>query len=479
MKIKSQRFGTFPFPDQYDVVLSTTLNKTDLTGGNNKYYQIEGHSAGGKFRLFSRYGRVGHHGVAEERIPQTQDLASLEAAFDTLKAAKTGKRKGYVEVMMASTKIGSDEGNKQILSNDIKQENLVTASGSPCPTAKITLPPSVVQLVNRLFTEAGKAVQSQLSGSLQTTAENPLGTLTLTQIETGRTVLQEIQKLLTRRPKLKGSIHKDVLNKSNEFYSAIPQTMDKRPTSKAGKKAMESWLMSMSLNNETVLDEKEDLLGLLSDVQGMVGGFATTDADKKYTEIGCKYDPIEKGSPEFKKIERFILKSRSGHHSWSISISNIWSMSVKGQRAKHVAPMKKVGNVNPLFHGSRSANILGICKHGLLMRPPGVYVTGSMFGNGLYFADQSSKSEQYSFSRFGGGNGRGSDSFFMFITDVALGKVKQYGDAQMHLSQPPRGYGSVQGKKGRSLMHNEFIIYSLNQHILQYLIEFKTKGSRW
>ena len=113
------------------------------------------------------------------------------------------------------------------------------------------------------------------------------------------------------------------------------------------------------------------------------------------------------------------------------------------------------------------------------MRPPGVYVTGSMFGNGLYFADQSSKSEQYSTSRFGGSNGRSSDTFFLFVTDVALGKIKKYNNAQTHLSRPPGGYQSVQGEKGYSLLHNEFIIYSLNQHILQYLIEFRPKGNRW
>ena len=157
---------------------------------------------------------------------------------------------------------------------------------------------------------------------------------------------------------------------------------------------------------------------------------------------------------------------------------SVWNMSVRGQKDKHLPTMRKVGNVKPLFHGSRSANILGICKHGLLMRPPGVYITGSMFGNGLYFADQSSKSEQYSTSRFGGSRGRG-DSFFLFVADVALGKVKQYTSAQSHLQSPPRGYRSVQGTKGGYLMHNEFIIYELGQHVLQYLIEFKPTGNRW
>jgi poly [ADP-ribose] polymerase len=151
---------------------------------------------------------------------------------------------------------------------------------------------------------------------------------------------------------------------------------------------------------------------------------------------------------------------------------------VQGQKEKHIDVMKSVGNVTPLFHGSGPQNILGICKHGLLMRPPGVYITGSMFGNGLYFADQSSKSEQYAFGRMGGGRGHG-DTFFMFVTDVALGNIKKYQNPQSNLDRPPSGYHSVQGEKGSHLLHNEFIIYDIKQHILQYLIEFKTSGSRY
>jgi hypothetical protein len=98
-----------------------------------------------------------------------------------------------------------------------------------------------------------------------------------------------------------------------------------------------------------------------------------------------------------------------------------------------------------------------------------------MFGSsGIYFADMSSKSEQYSMARFGGGSGR-SDTYFMFVADVALGRIKKYQDAQTHLTKAPPGYDSVQGEKGYSLYHNEFIIYDVRQHVLQYLVEFSVR----
>jgi poly [ADP-ribose] polymerase len=269
MKIKSSKFGTHPFPSDYDVVRTATLNKTDLSGGNNKFYIIEAHvsKSGKKFRLYSRYGRVGKNGQQEERIPD-QSRAALDAAFDTLLKEKTSKRKGYVEVKVAQSAMGSAVAQKMVLSDDVKKDKVITSGGNDKKGAVITLHPSVVKLVDRLFAEAGKAVRRQLSGTLQTSAENPLGTLTLTQIEDGRSILQEIQQLLTSRPSLKGSIDKRLLDLSNRFYSAIPQQMAKRPRSAEGKAAMDRWLKKMALNDEGILDDKEDLLQLLSDVQG-------------------------------------------------------------------------------------------------------------------------------------------------------------------------------------------------------------------
>lgn len=474
MKLSAQTFGTFKFPADYETVAVATLNKTDLAGGNNKFYQIEAHASKDKkkFRLYSRYGRVGADGVEEERIPP-QDEPSLMSAFESLKAEKTSPRKGYVEVKMATTKVGSSVTNAKILSDDVKKDK-VTSDVSD-KKSNFTVHRSVEMLVDRLFTEAGHAVRKQLSGTLNTTTENPLGTLTLTQLDAGRKILQEIQQLLTDKPKLVDSIHADVIRLSNAFYSAIPQEIPHRPKPSAGQKALDEWIKGMALNNSKVLDEKEDLLGLLSDVQGMVSGFASTDLEKKYNEIGCEYTFLDKSDDKRRRVEDYVHSSRSDKHSWKVHIENVWTVSVKGQKAKHLPTMQEIGNVKPLFHGSRPCNILGICKHGLLMRPPGVYVTGSMFGNGLYFADQSSKSEQYAFTG-GYGSGYGTQTYFMFVADVALGNIKQYEDAQSHLHKAPSGYDSVQGKKGRYLYHNEFIIYDIKQHVLQYLVEFRPSG---
>ena len=154
------------------------------------------------------------------------------------------------------------------------------------------------------------------------------------------------------------------------------------------------------------------MLKLLEDAEVMKSGFETDDLSKKYAELDCEFILVD--GKEKKTIVDMVQNSQSDHHRYhgSIKVVNVWKTNLKGQKDKHSKTMDDVGNNKMLFHGSRDCNIAGIVKRGLLMRPPGVYVTGSMFGNGLYFANQSSKSAQYSSGRFGGGGyGNATNSF--------------------------------------------------------------------
>lgn len=87
----------------------------------------------------------------------------------------------------------------------------------------------------------------------------------------------------------------------------------------------------------------------------------------------------------------------------------------------------------------------------------------------IYFADQSTKSSQYSCSRFGGTTNKYNSSF-LFVADVALGKVYDVENAH-YFHDAPRGYNSVKGVQGRSLLHNEYIVYNEERAKLRYIIE--------
>ncbi len=461
MPLPTYDFGHHPFDSTFDVVKSVTLQMTDMENGNNKFYQMELHKgSSGKFRLYSAYGRTGKTPVKEERIPSDEADATKEIE----KIQRSKEKKGYRKVDMVSTNHGSDEGNKKILSQDFKKDKIQDAVTGKVPNIRIDT--SVVDLVKILYEEAGQSCQSQLNGSLQATAENPLGTLSLTQLNEGKKILAEVNTLLSKDKKLIDSIEPEVVKLTNAFYSAIPQVIPLRPKAEAARK---EWIRGFALNNSKILDEKQDLLDLLGDVKGMMAGFATDDIVVKYDQMNCVVEPTT--TDEFKKIKDFLESTQSRHHSWTLKAQRIWRVASKGQKG-YRNYMEPIGNIQSLFHGSRASNILGICKKGLLLRPPGAYVTGSMFGNGLYFADQSTKSSQYATARYGGSSSRYSSCYYMYVAEVALGRIKKLQGSDSSLIKAPHGYDSVQGEKGHSLVHNEFITYDVRQNELKYLIEF-------
>jgi poly [ADP-ribose] polymerase len=90
-----------------------------------------------------------------------------------------------------------------------------------------------------------------------------------------------------------------------------------------------------------------------------------------------------------------------------------------------------------------------------------------MFGPGLYFANNSTKSANYS---FGFWSGSSTKKAFLFICKVALGNVKEH-ESSCYYTKAPTGYDSVMGKKGRYLYNNEFIVYNENQVKIEYIVE--------
>jgi poly [ADP-ribose] polymerase len=129
------------------------------------------------------------------------------------------------------------------------------------------------------------------------------------------------------------------------------------------------------------------------------------------------------------------------------------------------------------FHGSRNENWFNILQTGLLIRPSGAVHTGSMFGDGIYFADKAQKSIGYT-SLNGSYWARGGDNkAFLALFDVHLGKQKEilHHDSSCYsLSDKvlkKDGYDSVFAKGGADLRNNEFIVYNSAQCTVSHLIE--------
>lgn len=167
-----------------------------------------------------------------------------------------------------------------------------------------------------------------------------------------------------------------------------------------------------------------------------------------------------------KKYKDSINKSHYAVSSFKLK--KVWEVEVTAVSRAFEVMSKKLGNVMELWHGTQPSNLLSILKAGLVIPPASSpHCTGRLYGDGLYFSDQSTKSLNYATNFWGKGDmGR----YFMFLSNVALGKSYT---PRGGISRPPAGYDSVFAKAGQSgVVNNEFIVYSTAQSNLVYLCEF-------
>ena len=138
--------------------------------------------------------------------------------------------------------------------------------------------------------------------------------------------------------------------------------------------------------------------------------------------------------------------------------------------------------IDHLFHGSRTENFWSIVTNGLLINPDcGVQRTGSMFGNGTYFAPLAQKSLGYTDGGYwAGGN---TDVRFFAIYRVATGKhhdIYQGCDTSHTKNVFQKKYPGAhcvwahgRGTGGTTLFNDEVVVYDEAQSTIEYLIMMK------
>ena len=416
------------FPDTYTVAASAVLSKTSLEANNNKFYVLEVHEADSQFRLFTHYGRVGSAGVKESRDFDDRDTA-LEA-YAKLLREKTSPRKGYVLVEVEKAAVGSEK-----LQVDTEQTFQQKRGVKPSALA-----PEVAGFIEHIYDES----KSELVRRIET----PLGSLSKSQIERGADALREIRFALARD-------HKDkIVPLTSRYYSLVPHRLGR-------------WtdINDVSINSLEKADTEEELLQLMRDVYHIQGDLES-ETDRKYRALGASLSVVSPDDPAYRQVERRVLDTQSGRHGFKLRVNKIFTAELPEERKRFETDGKTVGNLQGLFHGTKNCNMAGILSRGLLIAPKSAPVSGYMFGKGIYFADQSSKSAQYSL--MWANNKR--DIGYLFLADVALGKIKSE-TAPQYREEAPDGFHSVQGCKGTHLIHNEFIIYKTSQCTLRYVAE--------
>ena len=417
-----------PFPDSYIVAASAVLSKTSLEANNNKFYVLEVHEAGSQFRLFTHYGRVGSAGVKESR--EFYDRALALEAYAKLLREKTAPRKGYVLVEVEKATVGS-------AALQVKSEQTFQEKRGVKPS---TLAHEIAHFIEHIYDES----KSELVRRIET----PLGSLSKSQIERGADALREIRFAIARD-------HKDkIVPLTSRYYSLVPHRLGRWTN-----------LDDVAINSIEKADSEEELLQLMRDVYHIQGDLES-ETDRKYRALGASLSVISPSDPVYRQVERRVVETQSARHGFKLRVNKIFTAELPEERRRFETDGKTVGNLQGLFHGTKNCNMAGILSRGLLIAPKSAPVSGYMFGKGIYFADQSSKSAQYSL--VWANNKR--DIGYLFLADVALGKIKTENGPQ-YREEAPSGYHSVQGCKGSHLIHNEFIIYKTAQCTLRYIAE--------
>lgn len=483
------------FPNNYDVTKRVTLNFTDIINNNNKYYNLEVQVAqSGEARIFTQYGRVGGTAAKEYRIAASASHAESESD----KIIKSKTKKGYVEVKLLKADVGSDVGKAKIETSNVSVNDLQKVGIKVSQEENNSKLHSEVQdLVRTWFGVTQEFIELNLD-----TKKCPLGQLSLDQITKGKDILEEARKIVhNKKP--------DVLeiNKlTNMYYSNIPHNF--------GYTKINADVLRLDDDNK--IDKAFDILDVFQDSKNVQSVISKKSAvDSQYSTLNADLEWVESASPVWKWIDSMLNETRASNHHFlgKLKTHKIYKVSRKNEEAvflsnaekiakecgkqspaehysKHVKSrpdlskdmqeLYKKANILPGWHGTRRANMIGITTRGLLIRPSGVVTAGSMYGDSIYVANQSTKSINYCDVRgsyWAQGNNK---TAYLFLLDGVFGNQKIANGSHFYTNKNIQPYHSVWAKGGQSgVVNDELMLYNPTgpnqQHCLRYIVEFETQ----
>ena len=177
-------------------------------------------------------------------------------------------------------------------------------------------------------------------------------------------------------------------------------------------------------------------------------------------------------SAEYLKVHDAVMRNIVQAHNWWPKITKIEKLANPMVNKKYEeARLKLKGNYEDLkFHGTGEDGVRGISENGFRMGSSGMY------GAGIYFATDSSKSSQEIYTK-------GSNK--LLVCSVLLGKYKTVDKADSSLSLEKlkrEGFDSVfarrDTKNSGGVLNDEFIIYDPHQAKIDYIVHYKTGSSQ-
>lgn len=471
----------------YDV----TLNMTDIKTNKNKYYIMQIIQKGNQHILFIRYGRIGERGRISHG--NFDSAIGAESKFEKQFYSKTknrwSARKSFTAIKGKYHLLQVDYSD--VLKDDDNAENEPSTKKPKKVESQLDIR---VQQFLELVSDM-KAMNNAMIDLDIDTKKLPLGKLSQNQIDRGYTILNSIKTLLKSTKGAKAHNNDQIIDLSSDFYTIIPYACGRnKPPVIDDDARVEKFTK--------VLDELSNIevaAKIVKNSQDSHSGKHPLDI--VYENLNTQIKPVEKNSKMWNIIKDYVHNTHaSTHNSYSIELADIYEIQRDGERDIYDKHYGSLDNKMLLWHGTRLTNYMSILQKGLLLRPdviPGTYVTGKMFGYGIYAANSFSKSFNYT------GTNKRSPTACLFLAEVGLGKTSNRTSHDYYISKESlkkvgchstwgRGKTSPSshvvlddgvivpnGKLQRntdlnsSLMYDEFIVYDQNQLNLKYIVQVK------
>lgn len=294
--------------------------------------------------------------------------------------------------------------------------------------------------------------------------------VTQKQVDEAQNLVNELIKMVGKK------VNVDEFNaKLLELFKIIPRRM---------ANVKEHLLQASPKNNdeanklrEKIVEEQSTLDVMRSQVEineKQATNPITQSADL-LTVMGLKVEKVE--DERITKLIKLMMGNHSDKFVEAFSVTNLRTQ----QNFESNLTKQSNKKTQLLWHGSRNENWLSILKTGLVLRPINAIISGKMFGYGLYFANEFSKSLNYSSVQGAYWTGGRSQEGYLAIFEVHTGNQFEIAQHEgwhcqlngLKLKGINQKYDSVFAKRGISLRNNEFIVYNESQCTVKYVVKVK------
>ena len=419
------------------------LHKVDGTNGNNnnKVYKLQ-ENADGTFT--ATYGREGNAKMATETYPMSM--------WDKKLNEKLGPKKGYTDVTEHRTEALAP----------VAKPKLNNSQGATV----ISYDKHVAEFIETL--------QSYASAQTATVYKTEAKGVTQKQIDDAQKHINNLSAAFQNHYGKNEWSLSMFNNELTKLYIIIPRKMvkviDHLVASNWDKKQIEN----------LITEEQSNLDSMASQVVQNAAQLAADDTQDSQT-IANQQTLLDILGLEMSLVtdakELAMIKTRAENHSHRVL--RVFKVVNKATQLEYNKQLAKCDNKKTelLWHGSRNQNWWFILQQGLKIRPSGAAYTGSMFGDGAYFALEADKSMGYT-DNGRWVNGKASGKVYMALFNVHVGnqliKTKHDSDCYnlSYKNVNDKGYDSVWAKKGVSLYRDELIVYNIKQLTIGYIVEF-------